>query len=88
MPARWGLSPVFVFEWLVASRRWQMYAVRALVVLILLGALVLMWEASMRDRVNPRQAPRRVPQPDAAQLLQSCRRGCTLTKGLSNQSGR
>src|SRR5688500_12335915 len=50
MPARWGLGPVFVFEWLVASRRWQMYAVRALVVGVLFGALLLVWEAELRDR--------------------------------------
>jgi ABC-type transport system involved in multi-copper enzyme maturation permease subunit len=50
MPARWGLGPVFVYEWLMASRRWQMYAVRALVVGVLLGALVLVWEMELRDR--------------------------------------
>jgi ABC-type transport system involved in multi-copper enzyme maturation permease subunit len=56
MPARWGLGPVFAFEWLIASRRWQMYAVRALVVLVLLGALIIMWESMLRDRVRSQQA--------------------------------
>jgi ABC-type transport system involved in multi-copper enzyme maturation permease subunit len=56
MPARWGLGPVFAFEWLIASRRWQMYAVRALVVLVLLGALIIMWESMLRDRVRTQQA--------------------------------
>src|SRR5438552_2392347 len=55
MPARIGLGPVFVYEWLVASRRWQMYAVRALVVLALLGALVLVWETMIRDQFRPQQ---------------------------------
>jgi ABC-type transport system involved in multi-copper enzyme maturation permease subunit len=50
MPARWGLGPVFAFEWLIASRRWQMYAVRALVVLVLLGALVFVWEVKAREQ--------------------------------------
>src|SRR5262245_57754529 len=52
MPARWGLGPVFVFEWLVASRRWQMYAVRAVVVGILFGALLLVWEAELGSRLR------------------------------------
>src|SRR5215469_10646384 len=57
MPQRWGLGPVFVYEWLLASRRWQMYAVRGLVVFVLLGALVLVWEVEFRDRqrFNPQQ---------------------------------
>jgi ABC-type transport system involved in multi-copper enzyme maturation permease subunit len=34
---RWpGLGPVFAYEWLAASRRWQGYALRSLVVLLLL----------------------------------------------------
>jgi ABC-type transport system involved in multi-copper enzyme maturation permease subunit len=50
MPARWGLGPVFVFEWLLASRRWQMYAVRALIVGVLVGALALVWEMELRNQ--------------------------------------
>jgi ABC-type transport system involved in multi-copper enzyme maturation permease subunit len=57
MAMRWGLGPVFVCEWLVASRRWQMYAVRALVVAALLGALSFDWATELRDhqRQNPQQ---------------------------------
>src|SRR5262245_40186415 len=57
MPARWGLGPVFVVEWLLASRRWQMYAVRALAVAALLGGLVLVWEVELRDRYRLNQQP-------------------------------
>jgi ABC-type transport system involved in multi-copper enzyme maturation permease subunit len=49
MAMRWGLGPVFALEWRAASRRWQMYALRALVILILLGALVFVWEVRARD---------------------------------------
>src|SRR5689334_3199609 len=58
MPARVGLGPVFVYEWLVASRRWQMYAARALVVGLLLGALALVWELELQNRFvfSPQQA--------------------------------
>lgn len=38
-----GLGPVFAFEWLVASRRWQMYASRSLVVLAMGMCLVWVW---------------------------------------------
>jgi hypothetical protein len=38
-----GLGPVFAFEWLTASRRWQGYALRSLFVLMLLAALVAVW---------------------------------------------
>jgi hypothetical protein len=34
-----GLGPVFALEWLRASRRWQLYAMRVLFVLGLLGAI-------------------------------------------------
>src|SRR5436305_1703900 len=34
-----GLGPVFAYEWLTASRRWQSYALRALLVLLLLVCL-------------------------------------------------
>jgi ABC-type transport system involved in multi-copper enzyme maturation permease subunit len=43
-----GLGPVFAFEWLCASRRWQGYAMRSLFVLLLLAALLVIW-ASKRD---------------------------------------
>jgi ABC-type transport system involved in multi-copper enzyme maturation permease subunit len=40
---RLGPGPVFVYEWVVASRRWQAYAVRSLFIAILLVALVVVW---------------------------------------------
>lgn len=49
MRMRWGLGPVFFYEWLTASRRWQLYAVRALFVAILLGALSLVWISHFAD---------------------------------------
>src|SRR3954465_5235952 len=37
---RWpGLGPVFAYEWMTASRRWQGYALRSLLVLLLLLGL-------------------------------------------------
>jgi ABC-type transport system involved in multi-copper enzyme maturation permease subunit len=43
MPARWGLGPVFAYEWLTASRRWQMYALRAGFVALLFVAVLVVW---------------------------------------------
>ena len=43
MARRVGLGPVFAFEWLMASRRWQAYAMRSLTVLLLLGADRRVW---------------------------------------------
>ena len=45
MARRVGLGPVFAFEWLMASRRWQAYAMRSLTVLLLLGAMAPVWYA-------------------------------------------
>jgi ABC-type transport system involved in multi-copper enzyme maturation permease subunit len=38
-----GPGPVFAFEWLMASRRWQAYAMRSLTVLLLLGVMTPVW---------------------------------------------
>ena len=38
-----GLGPVFVYEWITSSRRWQLYAQRSLFVSALLLALVSIW---------------------------------------------
>ncbi len=35
-----GPGPVFVYEWITASRRWQVYALRSLFVLGLLAAFL------------------------------------------------
>jgi ABC-type transport system involved in multi-copper enzyme maturation permease subunit len=40
---RWGLGPVFAYEWLRASRRWQLYALRALFVAALGAGLAFVW---------------------------------------------
>ena len=40
---RWGLGPVFAYEWLTGARRWQMYALRALYVAMLLLCLSAVW---------------------------------------------
>jgi ABC-type transport system involved in multi-copper enzyme maturation permease subunit len=45
MSRRVGLGPVFAFEWLMASRRWQAYAMRSLAVLLLLGVMAPVWYA-------------------------------------------
>ncbi|MFO0956847.1 MAG: ABC transporter permease subunit [Isosphaeraceae bacterium] len=51
MPGRIGLGPVFEFEWLVAARRWREYAFRALFVLGLLLALIVVYQ-SRADRMS------------------------------------
>lgn len=38
-----GLGPVFAYEWLMASRRWQGYALRSLLVLLLWLGLSAVW---------------------------------------------
>src|SRR5262245_8980742 len=43
MRARIGVGPVFVYEWLTAARRWQMYGLRALFVGVLFLAVVVVW---------------------------------------------
>ena len=43
MATRSWLGPVFAYEWLTASRRWQGYALRSLLVLLLLLGLSAVW---------------------------------------------
>lgn len=43
MGRAWGPGPVFVYETILESRRWQVYAVRSAFVLTLLGGLALIW---------------------------------------------
>jgi ABC-type transport system involved in multi-copper enzyme maturation permease subunit len=57
MPARWGLGPVFAFEWLTASRRWQMYAVRALFVGLLFVAVLIVWFEKVDPAVRQARGP-------------------------------
>src|SRR4051794_35735275 len=40
---RWGLGPVFTYEWLMLSRRWQLFALRALAVAAPGVGLFLVW---------------------------------------------
>jgi ABC-type transport system involved in multi-copper enzyme maturation permease subunit len=46
MAFRGGLGPVYAFEWLTATRRWQMYAVRSGFVALLLLGLWFVWIAN------------------------------------------
>lgn len=50
-----GLGPVFQFEWLTASRRWQGYAQRSLFVGLLLASLIVVANGSTRPRVATRR---------------------------------
>src|SRR5690348_4114660 len=45
MPIRLGPGPVFVYEWITTSRRWQLYALRALFVGAILIGLTLVWSS-------------------------------------------
>jgi ABC-type transport system involved in multi-copper enzyme maturation permease subunit len=38
-----GLGPVFAYEWITASRRWQAYALRSLFLSLLFCALLIVW---------------------------------------------
>jgi ABC-type transport system involved in multi-copper enzyme maturation permease subunit len=52
MARRVGLGPVFAFEWLMTARRWQTYAMRATTVLLLLGAMWIVWQAQVGRRAT------------------------------------
>ena len=52
MARRWGLGPVFVYEWLLMSRRWQFYAARVGFIGFLLVALYLVWQAHVAEHPN------------------------------------
>jgi ABC-type transport system involved in multi-copper enzyme maturation permease subunit len=50
---RWGLGPVFLYECLVNSRRWQTYAIRSVGVVILLAAIATIAQSrTSLDSVN------------------------------------
>jgi ABC-type transport system involved in multi-copper enzyme maturation permease subunit len=42
-----GPGPVFAYEWLIGSRRWQVYAARSLFVVILLIGMAMVWRAEL-----------------------------------------
>ncbi len=50
MAQRFGLGPVFAYEWLTRSRRWQAYALRGLFVVALLAGLGIVWQSSQANR--------------------------------------
>lgn len=50
-----GPGPVFAYEWLVASRRWQMFALRAALVALLLMAFSLAWLTTITNNTNEQQ---------------------------------
>src|SRR5262249_8816151 len=50
MRLRWGLGPVFAYEWLRTSRRWQLYALRSLFVLIVAGGFLAVWWSKLAGR--------------------------------------
>lgn len=52
MTNRWSLGPVFAFEWLANSRRWQVYAVRSLFVTVLLLAMSLIWWSEIEGQFS------------------------------------
>jgi ABC-type transport system involved in multi-copper enzyme maturation permease subunit len=56
MKLRWGLGPVFAFESLISARRWQVYALRALYVGLMLVGLTLTWGPSERTINSPAEA--------------------------------
>jgi hypothetical protein len=45
-------GPVFVYEWLVASRRWQHFALRSLFATALLIALGMAWHSAIGFRAG------------------------------------
>src|SRR5262245_49044704 len=53
MPTRRGLGPVFAFEWLASTRRWQLYALRSCFVAMLLASLAVVWYAEVAERSLP-----------------------------------
>jgi ABC-type transport system involved in multi-copper enzyme maturation permease subunit len=50
MARGFGPGPVFAYEWLTTSRRWQIYAGRSLFMGVLLAALVSVWALQVAGR--------------------------------------
>jgi ABC-type transport system involved in multi-copper enzyme maturation permease subunit len=59
MSPRFGPYPVFVYEAITSARRWQGYALRALLVFAMLIALGVVWFTGELARPNDLQATRR-----------------------------
>lgn len=62
MGRRISLGPVFAFDWLTTSRRWQIYAVRAFFVVSLLVALTVVWIGDASGPARSTRAQARVGQ--------------------------
>jgi ABC-type transport system involved in multi-copper enzyme maturation permease subunit len=45
---RLGPGPVFVYEWLTTTRRWQLYALRSLFVWMILLGMAVIWQNELR----------------------------------------
>lgn len=45
-------GPVFAYEWLLTTRRWQIYALRAGFVSILLAAILLVWKSNIENEIS------------------------------------
>ncbi len=55
MHLRFGPGPVFVYEWLTAARRWQLYALRVAFVAVMLVGMMIVWNNVVRtDRPDQR----------------------------------
>ena len=50
MRLRLGPGPVFVYEWLMSTRRWQLYALRAGYLTVILVVMSLAWPNSFWNR--------------------------------------
>ncbi len=50
MRLRLGPGPVFAYEWLRTSRRWQMYALRSLFVLTVASGFLVVWWSNLEGR--------------------------------------
>ena len=48
MRLRLGPGPVFVYEWLTATRRWQLYTLRAAFVSAILVGMIVVWHNMLR----------------------------------------
>jgi ABC-type transport system involved in multi-copper enzyme maturation permease subunit len=44
---RLGPGPVFAYEWLTTTRRWQLYALRGLFVGLILAGMIFMWQVEL-----------------------------------------
>ena len=45
---RSGLGPIFEYEWLTTTRKWQLYALRALFVMAILVGMIVVWNNANR----------------------------------------